>query len=104
MALKVGETLSGYTLKEVLPDGAVLARGDDRMVLKVISPENKTERDVAENGMPAMPGGTAPQPGMPTSHGPQASPPPGHDDSDPCRSGFVDTTKSDTGARHFQKP
>ncbi len=77
VALKVGETLSGYTLKEVLPDGAVLARGDDRMVLKVISPENKTERDVAENGMPPMPGGTVPQPGMPTSHGPQASPPPG---------------------------
>ena len=76
VALKVGQTLSGYTLKEVLPDGAVLVRGDDRMVLKIISPENKTERDVAANGMPAMPGGTAPQPGMPTSLGPQRSPTP----------------------------
>src|ERR1700690_4092684 len=76
VALKVGETLSGYTLKEVLPDGAVLARGDERMVLKIISPENKTERDVAENGMPAMPGGTASQPGMPAARGPQAAPAP----------------------------
>ena len=74
VGLKVGETLSGYTLKEVLPDGAVLVRGDDRIELKVISPENKKERGVAESGMPAVPGGLATQPAMPT--GPQVSPTP----------------------------
>ena len=94
VALKVGETLSGYTLKEVLPDGAVLARGDERMVLKIISPENKTERDVAENGMPAMPGGTAPQPGMPTPRGPQASPPPA----------MIPQTPADQGLSTQQNP
>jgi hypothetical protein len=76
VGLKVGETLSGYTLKEVLPDGAVLVRGDDRIELKVISPENKKGRDAAASGMPVMPGGTTPQPGMPIPRGPQASPPP----------------------------
>ena len=76
VGLKVGETLSGYTLKEVLPDSAVLVRGDDRIALKVISPENKKERGVAESGMPSMPGRMATQPAMPTARDPQASPTP----------------------------
>ena len=76
VGLKVGETLSGYILKEVLPDGAVLVRGDDRIALKVISPENKKNRGAAESGMPSMPGGMATQPAMPTARNPQASPTP----------------------------
>jgi hypothetical protein len=44
VALKLGETLSGYTLKEVLTDRAVLVHGDDRIEVMVISPEGKKDR------------------------------------------------------------
>jgi hypothetical protein len=74
VGLKVGETLSGYTLKEVLPDGAVLARDDDRIELKIISPENKKNRGAAESGAPAIPGGMAAQPAKPSPQGQQALP------------------------------
>lgn len=58
--LKLGETMSGYTLKEVSPSGAVMERGDDRIDLKVISPESKKEKRADDMGM--MPAG-APAPG-----------------------------------------
>jgi len=74
VGLKVGETLSGYTLKEVLPDAAVLARDDDRIELKIISPENKKNRGAAESGAPAIPGGMAAQPAKPSPQGQQALP------------------------------
>ncbi len=73
VGLKPGETLSGYTLKDVLPDGAVMVRGDDRIELKVISPESKKER--GESGAPAIPGAKTVQPARPTPVGPQATPP-----------------------------
>jgi hypothetical protein len=74
VGLKVGETLSGYTLKEVLPDAAVLARGEDRIEIKIISPENKKNRGAAESGAPAIPGGMAAQPAKPSPQGQQALP------------------------------
>ncbi|MGO9379903.1 MAG: hypothetical protein ACLPN1_02165 [Dissulfurispiraceae bacterium] len=63
VGLKLGEALSGYTLKEVLPDRAVMVRGDDRIELKVISPESKKERGVTVGG----PGGVAAQPAVPSA-------------------------------------
>ena len=77
VGLKVGETLSGYTLKEVLPDAAVLARDDDRIELKIISPENKKNRGAAESGAHATPGGGAVQPKMSTPGGQPMGPIPG---------------------------
>jgi len=64
--LKLGETMSGYTLKEVSPNGAVMVRGDDRIDLKVISPESRKEKRAEDAGI--MPGSPAPgvQPAMPT--------------------------------------
>ena len=81
VGLKIGETLSGYTLKEVLPDRVVLRRGDDTIELKVISPENRKDRDLAEGVASPIPGGgaavpsvRAAQPTMPNPRGPQALP------------------------------
>lgn len=73
VALKIGEVLSGYTLKEVLPDSAVMVRGDDRIDLKVISPENKKERGL--EGGPGMPDGRSAQPAMPAPVVPRAMTP-----------------------------
>ncbi len=39
--LKLGEIMSGYTLKEVQPDRVIMVRGDDRMEIKVIAPGGK---------------------------------------------------------------
>lgn len=74
VGLKIGETLSGYSLKEVLPDSVVLRRGDDTIELKVISPENRKDRDLAGGVAPAIPGGRAAQPTMPSPSGQQALP------------------------------
>ena len=46
VGLKLGEILSGYTLKEVLSDRVVMVRGDDRIEIRVIAPENKKDRIV----------------------------------------------------------
>jgi len=69
IGLKLGETLSGYTLKEVLSDRATLVRGEDRVELMVISSGNKKER-----GLASAPGGTAVPPAM-TIPGSMAVPP-----------------------------
>jgi hypothetical protein len=74
VGLKIGETLSGYTLKEVLPDRAVMVRGDDRIELKVISPQNKKDRNMAEGAASAVSGGMAAQPTRPTPSGQQGLP------------------------------
>ena len=74
VGLKVGETLSGYTLKEVLPDAAVLARDEDRIEIKIISPENKKNRGAGESVAPAIPGGMAAKPAKPSPQGQQALP------------------------------
>lgn len=84
-ALKLGETMSGYTLKEVLPDRIIMVRGDDRMEIKVIAPGIKKSRGgdgavpvAAKPGSPALPPpGVAPAsiPPAPVPSSPQ--PPPG---------------------------
>ncbi len=69
-ALKTGESMSGYTLKEVLPDRVIMVRGDDRIEVRVIAPGGKKERGngTAQPGVPspvtpAIPGVIpAPQP------------------------------------------
>ena len=51
--LKIGETMSGYTLKEVLHDRAVMVHGDDRIEIKVIGPDSKKKRSGAATAAPA---------------------------------------------------
>jgi hypothetical protein len=43
-ALKLGESMSGYRLHDVMPDRVVMVRGDDRMEVRVISPGGKKNR------------------------------------------------------------
>ncbi|MCC6345863.1 MAG: hypothetical protein IT388_01600 [Nitrospirales bacterium] len=52
-ALKVGDSLSGYTVKEIAPERVVMMRGEDRVEVKVISPDNKKDR--TEPGTAASP-------------------------------------------------
>jgi len=54
--VKLGQSMSGYVLKEVHPDRVVMVRGDDRMELKVIAPGGKKGRggDVNTKGAPAV--------------------------------------------------
>jgi type II secretory pathway component PulC len=57
--LKIGETMSGYTLKEVLPDRVVMVHGDDRIEVNVTA--SKKKRSSSETAAPAFaPPGTAP--------------------------------------------
>ena len=68
--LKIGETMSGYTLKEVLHDHVVMARSDDRIEVKVIGHDNKKKRGAPETAAPAtiqaqMPMTPAPSVGTP---------------------------------------
>ena len=78
VALKPGETLSGYTLKEVLSDRAVLVHGDDRIEIMVISPENKKDRGAT--GSATNPAGSVPMvppPLSPTTSVPMMAQPAG---------------------------
>jgi len=51
--LKLGETMSGYTLREVRPDRIVMARGEDRIEIKVIAPGGKKNRGVDGAAVPS---------------------------------------------------
>lgn len=44
--LKLGDTMSGFTLKEIYPDKVVMVRGEENIVIKVIDPDVKKERKV----------------------------------------------------------
>lgn len=43
-ALRIGDTMSGFTLKEIDTDKVVMVRGEENMVIKVIDPAAKKER------------------------------------------------------------
>ena len=53
--LKIGETMSGYTLKEVLHDRAVMVHGDDRIEIMVLGRDSKKKRGGAETAVPTPP-------------------------------------------------
>jgi hypothetical protein len=71
--LKLGESMSGYTLKEVLPDRIVMVRGDDSMEVKVIAPGGKKTRGV-DGGAPAA--SAKPATPKPATPAPAAAPRP----------------------------
>ncbi len=60
-SLKIGETMSGYTLREVLHDRVVMVNGDNRIEVKVISPGSKKDRGAT--GGATAPVAPAPIPG-----------------------------------------
>ncbi|MFO0753444.1 MAG: hypothetical protein U0411_08990 [Thermodesulfovibrionales bacterium] len=52
-ALKIGDSLSGYTVQEITPERVVMVRGEDRVEVKVVSPDNKKDRTEAGAAAPA---------------------------------------------------
>ncbi|HMK50549.1 MAG TPA: hypothetical protein VK435_10895 [Thermodesulfovibrionales bacterium] len=60
-ALKKGDTMSGYTVKEIDPDQVIMARGDDTIVLKVLG-NAKKERSVQTTPQAAQPPRATPPP------------------------------------------
>lgn len=68
-ALKKGDTMSGYTLKEIDPDQVVMIRGEETLIVKIIDPTVKKDR---EAGVPASQVQTTP-PGQKVQ---RATPPP----------------------------
>ncbi len=44
--LKLGESMSGFTLKELSEDRAVMARGDERVTVYLVDPQKPKERGV----------------------------------------------------------
>jgi hypothetical protein len=56
--LKIGETMSGYTLREVFHDRVVMVHGDDRIEIKIIGHDSKKKRGAAESATPAPPAPT----------------------------------------------
>jgi hypothetical protein len=59
-ALKKGDTLSGFTLKEIEADRIIMARGEESLTVKVLGDTAKKERSVqtttqAKEAPPAIP-------------------------------------------------
>lgn len=69
--LKLGQTLSGFTLKEIEADRVVMVRGEETIVLKVIEPDVKKDRE--GTAAPAKP---APEPAVKKPVTPTPTPPP----------------------------
>jgi len=56
--LRIGSSLSGYTLKEVHPDSVLMVSGEDRMELKVIDASKAKKRETAGPASGAVAGQT----------------------------------------------
>jgi len=71
-AVKIGETMGGYTLKEVLADRIVMVRGDDRFEVTISANKKKRGAEMAAPGAAgaprpmAPPGAVTPPPGAVT--------------------------------------
>jgi len=51
-ALKKGDTLSGYTLKEIDPEQVIMVRGEDTLIVKVMDPNVKKDREGGSTPIP----------------------------------------------------
>jgi len=56
VALKKGDTLSGFTLREIEQDKIVMVRGEDRMIILLVDPQKPKTRDVVATTSKTMPG------------------------------------------------
>jgi type II secretory pathway component PulC len=71
-SLKIGETMSGYTLREVLHDRVVMVRGDNRIEVKVTSTESRQNKGAP--GGPTTPVTSQIVPSMTPSASPAQTP------------------------------
>ena len=51
-ALKKGDTMSGYTLKEIDPEQVVMIRGEETLIVKIIDPNVKKDREGGSTPIP----------------------------------------------------
>jgi hypothetical protein len=54
-ALKKGDTLSGYTLKEIDPEQVIMVMGEDTLIVNVIDPNVKKDREGGSSPIPQIP-------------------------------------------------
>ncbi|MCG2720563.1 MAG: hypothetical protein L6290_00895 [Thermodesulfovibrionales bacterium] len=47
IVLRIGDTLSGYTLKNIEIDKVIMERGEDRIIVRVINPQRRKTRESA---------------------------------------------------------
>jgi len=73
-ALKQGDSMSGYTLKEIDHDKVVMVRGEDTLTVKVIDSSVKKEREAVSTTAATAP--PTPQLQPPTGRAPQVQPVP----------------------------
>lgn len=77
-ALKKGESMSGFILKEIQADRVTLTRGEETLVVSLNDPQNPKSREGAAEparpGAPARPGTTTSSPGRPASPAPATEP------------------------------
>jgi hypothetical protein len=73
IAMKIGDTLSGFTLKEINPDKVVMARGEDKITVLVHDPQRLKARDTATT-KPQAPAGQPAPPGLPSRPASQTTP------------------------------
>jgi hypothetical protein len=51
-ALKKGDTMSGYTLKEIDPEQVIMVRGEETLIVKIIDPNVKKDREGGSTPIP----------------------------------------------------
>ncbi len=74
IALKKGDTLSGFTLKEVGPDKIFMTRGEEYLFVHVIDKRKSKMRDSAQPAEPQQPvGADAPRRSVPIQKAQQAA-------------------------------
>lgn len=62
VAVKIGDNMSGFTLKEIYPDKVIMVRGEDTMVVDLLdSSSKKTRGSNSPSGGPKVPPARAPQ-------------------------------------------
>jgi len=74
VALKKGDTLSGFTLREIEQDKIVMVRGEDRMIILLVDPQKPKTRDVVATTSKTTPG-QSPQIPQKASSKPSPKPP-----------------------------
>ena len=72
-ALRKGDTMSGFTLKEIGPENIVMVRGEEKMIVNLNDSSHPKGREVSASAAPGAPGQpTPPQP--PSRSIPQSAP------------------------------
>jgi hypothetical protein len=76
-ALRMGDTLTGFVLKEIRPDSVLMIRGEEQMEVKIVTQGRKKERDAAGVASAGAQGNKQlpPQP-KPMNNAPDVKPPP----------------------------